>query len=96
MPTFLSYKECTDFKITAVIGLLYWQFLFRKNLVIGEIWGSSKSAVEVFRGASSLALMEGWLKPTMIRKCMQESRTGDMMNACVPVVAQLFRLFMTS
>ena len=57
----------------------------KKNVVIGAIWGSSKSAVEVFSGALSLALMEGWLKqPTMIRNCAcSRVRICDMIDECL-------------
>ena len=87
VPTSLSYKKCTDSKITAGdwIVMLAVFIQKKKNVVIRAIWGSSKSAVEVFSGALSLALMEGWLKqPTMIRKCARSRvRICDMIDECL-------------
>lgn len=49
------------------LGLWSWQFLLRK--VIRTTWGSSKSIMEVLKGASALASVEGWLQqPTVMGK----------------------------
>ena len=76
------------------IGSFYSE---KKNLVIGAIWESSKSTVEVFSGGLSLALMEGWLKqPTMIRKgACRRVRICDMMNVYV-LSRSVVPTFMTS